>query len=968
MERVPLTDTEKKNRARALTYSKALKLFNGGFAFDASTQKLIDDAIAKYNPTPVNPIEDEFLTTQKRTPGNVQSTPTPTPTSTTGFDRSVRNPTLDQEGNSFAKEAETAGFGTSELDALEYQMMVENDAIFDAIDAAQAEGVTLTEEDFQDIRADIRADKGDNYLDESGDYQEDDTGQATYAQVKNTLTPKDKNPRWTEIGRTQPNAEGIIIVTEQDMNPDSPTYGQTRTRQERDVSQDNNNTNQAPTTEPMNVVDFTAGQVSDPTMPQQAIYDYTPQQIDKATELLKEQGYDLNALLRNVLDKDLTRAQAGDAVAPTSPGAAQGTAELVGSPGTVEGQTGTVSREITPQTGVPTEDALVKDVEADPTDRPQLITDEEMPSRTVTDPEKPEQATTTFDSKTYVGDTPQSTFVSDVNSVMSKGTVRLEELPEAAKATDIPDEVDAKTAYTLTGDATFLAKTLNVPDTVVAQFIEGNVQAKDTVQGQLGLLMTQFDDGTPAWAAGAIRAANDTMAARGMGASSIAATAIVQAAMESALPIAQADAQVYANMNLTNVSNRQKIALEVAAAQRGTQLQNLSNEQQAELAKSTGALALNEASLSNQQSTQLANAQMRAALQNQNLSNTQQSNVIQAARYTEEQNINLSNEMQARLQDTSNNLQVDMANLSERSRVVLSQLQTQSALAGQELNNQQQVNVLKSDRFFEANNLTFNAEQARVLSNSKMMETIDLENLDFEQARTVQNAATFAQMELAGLNNRQQAQVEGARNFLQMDLQNLSNDQQATVLSYQTKFQQMLSDQAAKNTMEQFNVTSENDVAKFYDNLAADISKFQAQLDTTISQFNAGQFNAIDQFNATMANNRDQFNITNQLDIAKSNAEWYRQINTLNTAGENAEAQINAANYLNLSNMALANMWQEYRDTADQAFAASQNERDRGFQLAMAALQSQHDKEYFEMQVDAENGRSLSSFIWEMIT
>ena len=46
----------------------------------------------------------------------------------------------------------------------------------------------------------------------------------------------------------------------------------------------------------------------------------------------------------------------------------------------------------------------------------------------------------------------------------------------------------------------------------------------------------------------------------------------------------------------------------------------------------------------------------------------------------------------------------------------------------------------------------------------------------------------------------------------------------------------------------------------------------------------------------------------------------------------------------------------------------SQNERDRGFQLAMAALQSQHDKEYFEMQVDAENGRSLSSFIWEMIT
>ena len=46
MERVPLTDTEVRNRANALTHSKALKLANGGFVFDASTQQLIDDALA----------------------------------------------------------------------------------------------------------------------------------------------------------------------------------------------------------------------------------------------------------------------------------------------------------------------------------------------------------------------------------------------------------------------------------------------------------------------------------------------------------------------------------------------------------------------------------------------------------------------------------------------------------------------------------------------------------------------------------------------------------------------------------------------------------------------------------------------------------------------------------------------------------------------------------------------------------
>ena len=54
-----------------------------------------------------------------------------------------------------------------------------------------------------------------------------------------------------------------------------------------------------------------------------------------------------------------------------------------------------------------------------------------------------------------------------------------------------------------------------------------------TVQGQLETLMQQFEGGaTPAWAAGAMRAATATMAARGLGASSLAGQAIVQAAME----------------------------------------------------------------------------------------------------------------------------------------------------------------------------------------------------------------------------------------------------------------------------------------------------------------------------------------------------------------------------------------------------------------------------------------------------
>jgi hypothetical protein len=91
-----------------------------------------------------------------------------------------------------------------------------------------------------------------------------------------------------------------------------------------------------------------------------------------------------------------------------------------------------------------------------------------------------------------------------------------------------------------------------------------------TVQGQLNNLMMQFQGGaTPPWASGAMLNVSSQMAARGLGASSLAGQALVQAAMESALPIAQADAQVQAQFEGQNLSNRQQRAM-LAAEQRAS--------------------------------------------------------------------------------------------------------------------------------------------------------------------------------------------------------------------------------------------------------------------------------------------------------------------------------------------------------------------------------------------------------------
>ena len=58
-----------------------------------------------------------------------------------------------------------------------------------------------------------------------------------------------------------------------------------------------------------------------------------------------------------------------------------------------------------------------------------------------------------------------------------------------------------------------------------------------------------------------MRQATAIMAQRGLAASSMAGQAIVQAAMESALPIALQDAQTVARFEEQNLSNRQQRAM-----------------------------------------------------------------------------------------------------------------------------------------------------------------------------------------------------------------------------------------------------------------------------------------------------------------------------------------------------------------------------------------------------------------------
>jgi hypothetical protein len=454
---------------------------------------------------------------------------------------------------------------------------------------------------------------------------------------------------------------------------------------------------------------------------------------------------------------------------------------------------------------------------------------------------------------------------------------------------------------------------------ITQQMSEVPIEA--TVQGQLTNLMAQFADGkTPAYAAGAIRNAEAQMAARGLSASSMAGGAIMQAAMESSIPVAAQDAQVFREINLSNINNKQKVALANQAAALQISLSDLSNRQQTKLQNSTNAYSLQSQSLSNMQQSSLANAQLRASLQERELGFEQQRQVVNATRYAEIEGINLNNQQQGVMQDSVNNMQVSMSNMSFKQQRELSKAQIDAALTGQELTNDQQAAVVNAARVAEVNNLTFNEEQQRNLNDSQLMQNMTLANLDSEMKTALSNAATYASMETANLNNRQQAQVVNAQAFLNLDMASLSNEQQGEVLKYQAKTNAMFTDAAADNARLQFNAQSENQVDEFFAQLGSSTAQQNSNRVAAMKQFNSDQTNSTAKFNASLVDTREQFNSSMTTQINQSNATWRRQINTANSAAQNEANRTNALNTFGMNQNALNNIWQQYRDEASWLF------------------------------------------------
>ena len=285
------------------------------------------------------------------------------------------------------------------------------------------------------------------------------------------------------------------------------------------------------------------------------------------------------------------------------------------------------------------------------------------------------------------------------------------------------------------------------------QAAEATPSKQATVQGQLEGLMQQFEGGaTPAWAAGAMRTAMQTMAARGLGASSMAGQAVIQAAMESALPIAMADAQTQAQFESQNLSNRQQRAM-LAAQQRATFMgQEFDQQFQARVINASKVSDVANMNFTADQQIQLENSRIVNTMNLQNLTNTQALIMAEASALASLDMANLNNRQQAAVQNAANFLQLDLANLSNEQQTALFKTQQQVASifsdqaaenAAKQFNAQSQNQVNQFYDNLKAQVQQFNAEQqnAQARFNAGEANALAKFNAEMKNQREQFNAA-----------------------------------------------------------------------------------------------------------------------------------------------------------------------------------------------------------------------------------
>ncbi len=454
---------------------------------------------------------------------------------------------------------------------------------------------------------------------------------------------------------------------------------------------------------------------------------------------------------------------------------------------------------------------------------------------------------------------------------------------------EMPEEV---TAAILEDPATVEAQLDTQPVNVQAAVAALPKEALVSTQME-GLLGGLEEGKTPAWARPAVDAVNAMMAQRGLNTSTVGRDALFNAIIQSAMPIAQSNAQ--------------------ALQQRASQ--NLSNEQQANLQKASQVMQQRMTNLSNQQTAASQTAQMAQQIVVKQGEFDQQAVMTTAQQEQQVRMTNIQNEQQKAQQESAQRQQVAISNLDAGTKMDLANLTQLNAASRETMSAEQQGRLAeyqaKVNR--DARQAMLNQEMEKANLDSSLK--VELANLSEMNQAARESMSAEQQSRLTNLNVLVDFKKTDASMAQQMDMANMSAENQVELANLSER---AAADSANFSEANKFRLQELTTTASFLSQNAeirqkAEMAKMGAEEKITLANLTVK--NQADSESMSANNQMELANLNKRLTVAQKNADLAQQLGLTelsfeqNSAMNNAQinANMDMANFNAEQQTALAN-------------------------------------------------------------
>jgi len=495
------------------------------------------------------------------------------------------------------------------------------------------------------------------------------------------------------------------------------------------------------------------------------------------------------------------------------------------------------------------------------------------------------------------------------------------------------------------------------------------------VSSQMESLLGGMEDGNiPLWARPAVDVVNQGMAARGLNVSTVGRDALFNAIIQTAMPMAQSNAQALQTRASQNLNNQQQANLQQASQTQQIRMQNLANRQDA--ASQTAQMSqqmktlqsqfnqeailtseqqeqqIRVENLRNRQQATVLNTQNEQAMNAQNLGNEQQTELanLEILNQTERENMSAENQeklsemniaaefiaknadfkQQMNLANLSNDQQMKLANLSSLNQAGADNLNAAQQTELANLNKTMQTNIKNAELAQQMGIANLNVDQQTAMANANTVANMDMTKFNNEQQVVLANSKFMQTATLANLNAKQQAAMQNATAMASLDLATVDQRTRLAVTNAQSflsmDMANLSNEQQAsmlKSQMEQqqllSNQSADNASKQFNASSENQTNQFMASLANQVEQFNANQLNTAEQFNASQTNARDALEFQVEADLEKANASMVNQINQFNETTAFERNKFNTANAQAIEQSNLA--WRRQSNTINTAAA-----------------------------------------------